>query len=198
MWRNRFGRGFGPVVWQITDDDDDDDDIYISTGWPYGQERIMSIEGVSSRWHYVEESFWKRLWTGRLTDYWWWWWWYIYLLDDLKDRRGYCQLKEEALDRTMWRNRFGRGFGPVVWQITDDDDDDDTHTHTHTHYAGNKWISGWMREQTKQSPELCATRQGGAVYESACLRSSSWWYLAPSFINCFSPPSEMLYWTGLG
>ena len=45
------------------------------------------------------------------------------LLDDLKDRRGYCQLKEEALDRTMWRNRFRRGFGPVVWQITDDDDE---------------------------------------------------------------------------
>ena len=38
------------------------------------------------------------------------------LLDDLKerDRRGYCQLKEEALDRTMWRNRFGRGSEPVV------------------------------------------------------------------------------------
>ena len=36
------------------------------------------------------------------------------LLDDLKDRRGYCQLKEEALDRTMWRNRSGRCFGPVV------------------------------------------------------------------------------------
>ena len=36
------------------------------------------------------------------------------LLDDLKDRRGYCQLKEEALDRTVWRIRFGRGFGPVV------------------------------------------------------------------------------------
>ena len=47
------------------------------------------------------------------------------LLDDLKDRRGYCQLKEETLDRTMWRIRFGRAFGPVVWQITDDDDDDD-------------------------------------------------------------------------
>ena len=47
------------------------------------------------------------------------------LLDDLKDRRGYWILKEEALDCTMWRNRFGRGFGPVVWQITDDDDDDD-------------------------------------------------------------------------
>ena len=46
------------------------------------------------------------------------------LLDDLKDSRGYCELKEEALDRTVWRNRFGRGCGPVVWQITDDDDDD--------------------------------------------------------------------------
>ena len=38
------------------------------------------------------------------------------LLDDLKDRRGYCHLKEEALDRTMWRNRFRGGFGPVVRQ----------------------------------------------------------------------------------
>jgi hypothetical protein len=36
------------------------------------------------------------------------------LLDDLKNRRGYCELKEEALDRTMWRKRFARGFGPVV------------------------------------------------------------------------------------
>ena len=38
------------------------------------------------------------------------------LLDDLKDRRGYSHLKEEALDRTMWRNRFGGGFGLVVRQ----------------------------------------------------------------------------------
>ena len=39
------------------------------------------------------------------------------LLDDLKDRRVYSHLKEEALDRTVWRNRFG-GFGPVVRQNT--------------------------------------------------------------------------------
>ena len=38
------------------------------------------------------------------------------LLDDLKDRRGYCHLKEEAVDRNMWRDRFGRSFGPVVRQ----------------------------------------------------------------------------------
>jgi len=38
------------------------------------------------------------------------------LLDDLKERRGYSHLKDEALDRTMWRAYFGRGFGPVVRQ----------------------------------------------------------------------------------
>ena len=32
------------------------------------------------------------------------------LLDDLIERRGYSHLKEEALDRTMWRARFGRVF----------------------------------------------------------------------------------------
>jgi hypothetical protein len=40
------------------------------------------------------------------------------LLGDLKERRGYSYLKEEALDRTMWRARFGRSFGPVVRQTT--------------------------------------------------------------------------------
>ena len=40
------------------------------------------------------------------------------LLDNLKERRGYTHLKEEAVDRTMRRVRFGRGFGPVVRQTT--------------------------------------------------------------------------------
>jgi hypothetical protein len=40
------------------------------------------------------------------------------LLDDLKKRRGYSHLKEEALNRTMWRAGFERGFGPVVRQTT--------------------------------------------------------------------------------
>jgi hypothetical protein len=38
------------------------------------------------------------------------------LLDDLKERREYSHLKEEALDRTMWRAGFGIGFGPVARQ----------------------------------------------------------------------------------
>jgi len=28
------------------------------------------------------------------------------VLDNIKERRGYSHLKEEALDRTMWRARF--------------------------------------------------------------------------------------------
>ena len=41
------------------------------------------------------------------------------LLDDLKHRRGYSHLKEEALDCTVWRNRFGGCFGLVVRQNTE-------------------------------------------------------------------------------
>jgi hypothetical protein len=39
------------------------------------------------------------------------------LLDGLKQKRkGYCKLKEEALDCTVWRTGLGRGYGPVVRQ----------------------------------------------------------------------------------
>jgi hypothetical protein len=40
------------------------------------------------------------------------------LLDDLKEKRRYWKLKEEALDHTQWKTRFGRGYGPVVRQTT--------------------------------------------------------------------------------
>jgi hypothetical protein len=40
------------------------------------------------------------------------------LLGDFKKRRGYPDLKEEAVDRTRWTARFGRGFGPVVRQTS--------------------------------------------------------------------------------
>jgi hypothetical protein len=41
------------------------------------------------------------------------------LLDDLKKRREYSRLKEEALGRTVWRASFGRSFGPVVRQTAE-------------------------------------------------------------------------------
>jgi hypothetical protein len=39
------------------------------------------------------------------------------LLDDLKEKRGYHKLKEEALDGTLWRNRFRKVYGADVRQI---------------------------------------------------------------------------------
>jgi hypothetical protein len=41
------------------------------------------------------------------------------LLGDLKEKRRYWELKEEALDRTLWRTRYGRGYGPVVRKTTE-------------------------------------------------------------------------------
>jgi hypothetical protein len=41
------------------------------------------------------------------------------LMDGLKESREYSHLKEKALDRTMWRARFGRGFGPAVRQTAE-------------------------------------------------------------------------------
>ena len=36
------------------------------------------------------------------------------LLDDLKETRGCWKLKDEALDHTLWRTRFGRSYGRFV------------------------------------------------------------------------------------
>jgi hypothetical protein len=40
-------------------------------------------------------------------------------MDDFEEKRRYCKLKEETLDRTLWRTRFGRGYGPVVSQTAE-------------------------------------------------------------------------------
>jgi hypothetical protein len=41
------------------------------------------------------------------------------LLDDLMEKRRYWKLKEEALDRSIWRTRLGIGYEPVVRQTTE-------------------------------------------------------------------------------
>jgi hypothetical protein len=41
------------------------------------------------------------------------------LLHDLNEKRNYWKLKEEALDRTLWRTRFGRGYGHIVRQAAE-------------------------------------------------------------------------------
>ena len=42
------------------------------------------------------------------------------LLDNLKETRGYCKSKEEALVRTVWRTGFGRGYRPVLDKLQDE------------------------------------------------------------------------------
>ena len=37
----------------------------------------------------------------------------------LKKMRAFWKLKEEALERNMWRTGFGRGYKPVVRQTTE-------------------------------------------------------------------------------
>jgi len=37
-----------------------------------------------------------------------------HLLEDFNETRKYWKMKEEALDRTLCRTRFGRDYGPVV------------------------------------------------------------------------------------
>jgi len=41
------------------------------------------------------------------------------LLEDRMGMRGYLTWKEEALDCTLWRTRFGRGYVPFVRQATE-------------------------------------------------------------------------------
>jgi len=43
------------------------------------------------------------------------------LVDDLKEKRVCWKLKEEVLDRNVWRTRFDRGCGPVVRQTIRND-----------------------------------------------------------------------------
>ena len=54
------------------------------------------------------------------------------LLDNLKGKKWYWKLMEEALYRTVWITCFGRGYGPVVRQITE---------------LLTDWMNEWIKEQ---------------------------------------------------
>jgi hypothetical protein len=41
------------------------------------------------------------------------------VLDDIKKKKEVWKSKEEAIDRPLWRTRFGRCYDPVVRQTTE-------------------------------------------------------------------------------
>ena len=51
------------------------------------------------------------------------------LLDDLTETSGHCKLKQEALERTLWRTGFGSGCGHAVRE---------------TKEWMNEWMNEWM------------------------------------------------------
>ena len=98
------------------------------------------------------------------------------LLDDLKDRKGYSHLKEKALDRTMWRNRFGGGLELSLDRILNEWMNErcpkmnvfqmhipHAHTHTpHTHTHTKDLISPFKYtffKATQRTPEASSERR---------------------------------------
>jgi hypothetical protein len=108
LWRTRFGRSYGPVVRQTTGWMNE----WIKIGTANWHDQILHRNCLLK--HVIEEKIrgniemTRRRWRRRKE-----------LLDDLKEKRRYCKLKEEALDRTLRRTRCGRGYGPVVRQSTE-------------------------------------------------------------------------------
>jgi hypothetical protein len=41
------------------------------------------------------------------------------IVDDLKEESSSWNLKEKALDSTVWRTRFGGGYRPIARQTTE-------------------------------------------------------------------------------
>jgi len=116
------------------------------------------------------------------------------LLDDLKDRREYSHLKEAALDLTMWRHRFGGGFGPVVRQNTGwmNEWKDNSlwtqlcaHAHSRAHaqhnsfnwhsFIQNCWKSGMWGEWSRRKEVLLLTMRKLTTVTQADLKDMFKW-----------------------
>jgi hypothetical protein len=85
------------------------------------------------------------------------------LQDDLKEKKIYWKLKEEALHRTLWRIRFGRGYGPVVRQTTE-------------------WMNEWILYHTTQ----CNYPNDHRLHQHRGGSLKSKYFLTPLFLHAFS------------
>jgi hypothetical protein len=104
-------------------------------------------------------------------------------MDDLKERRGYSHLKEEALDRTMWTTRFGRCFGPVVRQTT-------KWMNEYYNFLCDCRVSPWCRRHLRSSGLLLNKQWNSAVLNNYLVcrpqRGSTWHSLQWARTKIFS------------
>ena len=115
------------------------------------------------------------------------------LLDGRKEKRRYCNLKEEALGRTVWRTGFWRGCGPVVRQ-----------TQGWTNTLG---YSTWSPFFAYHHPNLVCTSPVPHTCHMSSPSNSSWfyqpnnvcwWQISSSNLGRFSCPyfiSQLLFVT---
>jgi hypothetical protein len=54
--------------------------------------------------------------------------------NERKEKTGYWKLKEESLDRILWKTYFGRGYGPVVRQTTEQTNE----------WMMTEWMNEWV------------------------------------------------------
>jgi hypothetical protein len=94
------------------------------------------------------------------------------LLEYIKKTREYWKLKEEALDRTLRRTRFGRGYGPVAKQTT-----------------CCTLLSGWgtIPECAYRDRKASVTIQGGPRLEPGTSVTATQTFSVPCFIKNHDP-----------
>ena len=102
-----------------------------------------------------------------------------HLLDDLKKKKGYWKLKEEALDLTMWRTRFGRCYGPAQGRLQ------------------NECIKLDLQSRGKLMFEIITpfeTKKEGMIYMVCCIsryiRHSFSWKYVPQKLPYVLTPEE--------
>jgi hypothetical protein len=106
------------------------------------------------------------------------------LLDDLKEKRGHWKLKEEALDRTLWRIRFGRGYGPVVRQKMNYENGLDT-WHSHPEYQLSYKSVSWSVRERLRLPDAIFTGYTTHPHNVICHLLSLFLRIDCIFRNCF-------------
>jgi hypothetical protein len=102
--------------------------------------------------------------------------------------RGYSHMKEEALDRTMWKACFGRGFGPVVRQTVNELDEKDL---LYGIFLVLICVRGWVNSRTYGRRDYVNKHFRLVAYRSASTNCATAY---PNYSNSLREFSQWLDW----